>query len=117
MAGRGSTSLPAAFLEVAMMKAREKAVARKVELDRTDVATFLSGLTSRLRNNALALTGLAWRHSHPGNADHEDLHDLAGSLERTAALLAAAKDRLCQKCKLQGVAVQVTFGNPDHPSL
>lgn len=92
------------------MGTRKKAVAKKVELDRTDVATFLSGLTSRLRNNALALTGLAWRHSHPGNADHDDLHDLAGSLERTATLLAAAKDRLCQECQLHDVTEQVIFG-------
>jgi len=98
------------------MGTRKKTAAKKVELDRTDVATFLSGLTSRLRNNALALTGLAWRHSRPGNADHDDLHDLAGSLEQTATLLAAIKDRLCQKCMLLDVAVQITFENPDRRS-
>ena len=85
-------------------------LAKKVEAERTDVATFLGGLASRLRNDALALTGLAWRESHPGNADHEDLHGLAGSLERTAALLEAVKDRLCQTCQLLDVAEQVTFG-------
>ena len=85
-------------------------LAKKVEAERTDVATFLGGLASRLRNDALALTGLAWRESHPGNADHEDLHGLAGSLERTAALLEPVKDRLCQTCQLLDVAEQVTFG-------
>jgi hypothetical protein len=98
------------------MGTRKKTAAKKVELDRADVATFLSGLTSRLRNNALALTGLAWRHSRPGNADHDDLHNLAGSLEQTAMLLAAIKDRLCQKCMLLNVAVQITFENPDRRS-
>jgi hypothetical protein len=85
-------------------------LAKRVETERTDVATFLSGLASRLRNDALALTGLAWRESHPGNADHEDLHGLAGSLERTAKVLEAVKERLCQTCKLLDVAEQVTFG-------
>ena len=85
-------------------------LAKKVEAERTDVATFLRGLASRLRNDALALTGLAWRESHPGNAEHQDLHGLAGSLERTAALLEAVKDRLCQTCQLLDVAEQVTFG-------
>lgn len=98
------------------MGTRKKATAKKVETDRTDVATFLSGLASRLRNHALALTGLAWRHSRPGNADHDDLHDLAGSLEETARLLAAIKARLCQKCMLLDVAVQITFENSDRRS-
>jgi hypothetical protein len=95
------------------MITREKKVVgmNKVEMERTDVATFLGGLASRLRNDALALTGLAWRHSHPGNADQEDLHGLArSSLERTAALLEAVKDRLWQRCQLLDVAEQVTLG-------
>jgi hypothetical protein len=85
-------------------------LAKKVETERTDVATFLGGLASRLRNDALALTGLAWRESHPGAANHEDLHGLAGSLERTAKVLEAVKDRLCPGCRLLDVAEQVTFG-------
>jgi hypothetical protein len=85
-------------------------LAKKVETERTDVATFLGGLASRLRNDALALTGLAWRESHPGAADHEDLHGLAGSLEWTAKVLEAVKDRLCPGCRLLDVAEQVTFG-------
>lgn len=85
-------------------------MAKKVETERTDVATFLGGLASRLRNDALALTGLASRESYPGNQDHEDLHGLADSLERTAAFLEAVKDRLCQECRLLEVEEQVTFG-------
>jgi len=81
-----------------------------VETARTDLATMLSELAGRLRNDGLALTGLAWRESHPGSADHEDLHGLAGSLKRTAALLEAVKDRLCQTCQLLDVVEQVTFG-------
>ncbi len=85
-------------------------MADRIETEQTDVATYLSGLASHRRNDALALTGLASRESHPGNRDHEDFHGLAGSLERTAALLEAVKDRLCQKCRLLDVAEQVTFG-------
>lgn len=85
-------------------------MADRIETEQTDVATYLGGLASRLRNDALALTGLASRESYPGNRDHEDLHGLAGSLERTAALLEAVKDRLCQECRLLEVAEQVTFG-------
>ncbi len=85
-------------------------MADRIETEQTDVATYLGGLASRLRNDALALTGLASRESYPGNRDHEDLHGLAGSLERTAALLEAVKDRLCQECRLLDVAEQVTFG-------
>jgi hypothetical protein len=81
-----------------------------IETEQTDVATYLGGLASRLRNDALALTGLASRESYPGNPDHEDLHGLAGSLERTAKLLEAVKDRLCQTCQLLDVAEQVIFG-------
>jgi hypothetical protein len=97
-------------LEAAKMKTREKAGVAKVETERTDVATFLSGLVSRLRNDALALIGFAWRHSRPGNSDHEDIHGLAGSLERTAVLLAVIKDRICQTCKLLDVTERAAFG-------
>ena len=85
-------------------------MADRIETEQTDVATYLGGLASRLRNDALALTGLAWRESRPGASDHEDLHGLAGSLERTAALLEAVKDRLCRACRLLDVAEKVTFG-------
>jgi len=85
-------------------------LAKKVETESTDVATFLGGLAIRLRNDGLALTGLAWRHSQPGNADHEDLQGLAGSVEQTAKLLEAVKDRLCTKCRLLDVSEHVTFG-------
>jgi hypothetical protein len=85
-------------------------LADRIETDRTDVATFLGGLASRLRNDSLALIGLAWRDSHPGASDHEDLHGLAGSLERMAKVIEAVKDRLCQACQLLDVSEQVTFG-------
>lgn len=85
-------------------------MADRIETEQTDVATYLGGLASRLRNDALALTGLAWRESHPGAVDHEDLHGLAGSLERTAKVLEAVKDRLCPGCRLLDVAEHVTFG-------
>ncbi|MBI2932399.1 MAG: hypothetical protein HYY16_12175 [Planctomycetes bacterium] len=81
-----------------------------VETARTDLATLLSELVSRLRNDGLALTGLAWRESHPGSADHEDLHGLAGSLERTAKVVEAIRDRLCATCRMVDVAERVTFG-------
>ena len=81
-----------------------------VETARTDLATLLSELAGRLRNDGLALTGLVWRESHPGSADHEDLLGLAGSLERTAKVLEAIRDHLCQTCQMLDVAEQVTFG-------
>ncbi|MBI2192012.1 MAG: hypothetical protein HYU36_08515 [Planctomycetes bacterium] len=82
----------------------------RIETEQTDLATLLGELASRLRNDALALTGLAWRESRPGTAEHEDLHGLAGSLERTAKVLQAVMDRLCAECRLLDVSEHVTFG-------
>jgi len=83
---------------------------KRVVMEQTDVATYLADLVSRVRNDALAITGLAWRHSRPGESDFEELHALSGSLERTAKILEAVKDRLCQICKVVDVAEHVTFG-------
>ena len=81
-----------------------------IETEQTDVATLLAGLASRLRNDGLALAGIACRDAAPGTVEHRDLTGLAGSLERTAALLEAVKERLCQECRLRDVVERVTFG-------
>ena len=81
-----------------------------IEMEQTDVATLLAGLASRLRNDGLALAGIACRDADPGAVEHRDLNGLAGSLERTAALLEAVKERLCEECRLRDVVERVTFG-------
>ena len=82
----------------------------RIETARTDLATLLGNLASQLRNDGLALTGMATLESNPGEVKYRDLTELMGSLERTASLMEAVKDRLCQKCRMQGVAEHVTFG-------
>jgi len=81
-----------------------------IETEQTDVASLLAGTASRLRNDGLALVGIACRNSAPGAVEHRDLHELAGSLDRIATLVEAVKERLCQKCRLLDVAEHVTFG-------
>lgn len=73
-----------------------------IETEQTDVATLLAGLASRLRNDGLALAGIACRDAEPGAVEHRDLNGLAGSLERTAALLEAVKERLCEEVPAAG---------------
>ena len=82
----------------------------RIKTEQTDLATLLAYLASRLRNDGLSLTGLAWRESHPGTAEHEDLHGLAGSLERTAKILRAIAERLCADCRMLDVSEHVTLG-------
>ncbi|MBI2191977.1 MAG: hypothetical protein HYU36_08340 [Planctomycetes bacterium] len=82
-----------------------------IETEQTDVATLLAGLASRLRNDGVALAGIACRDTEPGAVEHRDLTGLAHSLERTAALLEAVKERLCPECRLRDVVERVTFGN------
>ena len=81
-----------------------------IETEQTDMATVLAGLASRLRNDGLALADIACRDADPGAVEYRDLTGLAGSLERTAALLEAVKEPLCQECRLRDVVERVTFG-------
>ena len=88
-----------------------------IETDQTDVATLLAGLASRLRNDGLALAGIACRDAEPGAVEHRDLTGLAGSLEWTAALVEAVKARLCRECRLRAVVERVTFGKAPEANL
>jgi hypothetical protein len=81
-----------------------------VELDQSDLATWLSRLACRLRNDGLALVGRASLVSSPGQQDYEDLGEVWNSLERTASLLEAVKGRLCAGCRTLDVSERVTFG-------
>ena len=84
--------------------------AKSIQTEQTDLATRLSALASGLRNEALALAGLASTWSRPGEEEHRDLDVLASSLRRTAALLDAAKGHLCKGCRLMEVEEHVSFG-------
>ena len=81
-----------------------------VELDRTDLATWLGRLACRLRNDGLTLMGRANLESSPGEHEYEDFSELWSSLERTASLLEAVKDQLCEGCRTLDVLDRVTFG-------
>jgi len=81
-----------------------------VELDRTDLAMWLSRLACRLRNDGLALVGRASLESSPGQQHYEDLTEVWNSLERTASLLEAVQGRLCVGCQTLDVSECVTFG-------
>ena len=80
---------------------------RKVEIGRTDVATYLGGIVGRIRSDAMSLRGLARRDLEPGR---KDLDGLADSLELTASLLGVVKQHLCRSCRLLDVVEHVTFG-------
>lgn len=81
-----------------------------VELNRTDLAGWLSRLACRLRNDGLALVGRASLESSPGRQEYEDLTELWNSLERAASMLEAVQDRLCIRCQTMQVSECVTFG-------
>ena len=81
-----------------------------MELERTDLATFMSGLAGKLRKDSLALRGHAGREHDPGDVQHKELTSLADSLEWTAALLDITKRQLCQKCRMGDVVEGVVFG-------
>lgn len=85
-------------------------LADRIVTEQKDVATLLGGLACRLRNDGLALTGIACPDSTPGAVEHGDLHELSGSLDRVANLVEAVKERLCRKCRLLNVAELVPFG-------
>lgn len=83
---------------------------KQLETGSADLATLLGNLASRLRNDGLTLVGIASTQFSPGEQEHRDYNELATSLERTAALMEAAKDRLCQQCRLININEHVIFG-------
>lgn len=82
----------------------------RIETARTDLATLLGNLASRLRNDGLSLMGRAFMDSKPGDQDFRDAERLWASLEDAAAMLDAVKTQLCPRCRLLGVSEKVTFG-------
>ena len=82
-----------------------------METELTEVGTLLGNLASRLRNDGLALMGMASWEPDPESLEHKDLHGLAGSLMRTAGLIGFVKEGLCQECRLRDVEEVVTFGD------
>ena len=82
----------------------------RIETARTDLATLLGNLASRLRNDGLSLMGRAFMDSKPGDQDFRDAERLWASLEDTAALLDAVKTRLCRTCCLIEVVDEVAIG-------
>ena len=81
-----------------------------VEINKTDLGTLLDILSSRIRNDGLAVAGLAYRHADPGTAEHRDLLAVTERLEKTAAIIKAVSEQLCRECRLQDVVESVRFG-------
>lgn len=82
-----------------------------VSLD-TDTATLLHFLAARLRAESLALSGLAYEESVPGEPQFEAIAEIGRSLERAAALLEGVSAGLCEACRLGGVEERVTLARP-----
>ena len=90
---------------------REEVIGLGMTMEVTEVGTLLGNLASRLRNDGLALMGMASREPDPESLEHKDLHGLAGSLMRTAGLIEFIKAGLCRRCLLQDVREMLTFGD------
>ena len=80
-----------------------------IEIMNTDISTLLNFLSGRLRNDGLALLGLAAEHYRPDEQEYRDLDALKESLERVADLLDASGARLCNECRMVTVSETVTF--------
>ncbi len=83
-----------------------------VEIDRTDLSTLLGSLASDLRNAGLAVRGLGYGRSEPGEEECRDLERLAESLCRIASTLDGARSHLCRKCGLLDVSEQILLAEP-----
>lgn len=78
----------------------------------TDTATLLHSLAARLRAEALALSGLAYEDSAPGEPQFETIAEIARSLERAASLLEGVSAGLCEVCRMGNVEERVTLARP-----
>ncbi len=83
-------------------------VKSSIEMDRSDLATFLGALIAKLHADSWALTGLAESHFQSGR-DYDAMHSLAGSMGKTAALVAGVKTHLCRDCQLMGISEHVVL--------
>ena len=90
---------------------------RTIEIDRTDLDSFLEALAERLRADALALAGYAALHApfHVKEQDQE-LEALSGSLRRTATVLAGIGDALCEECRIREITERVVLASPKKAS-
>ena len=78
-----------------------------VEMDRTDMTTLLGCLASDLRNAGLAVRGMSYRGPDPQDQEMADMDRLAGSLDRVASVLDAARGHLYKTCQLLEVSERV----------
>ena len=82
-------------------------------IERTDLTTLLGVLASQLRIDGFAIIGLAAERFSPVEREYRDLEALSSSLDRTARMLDAARDRLCAGCQMIEVSEHVRFGAPE----
>ena len=75
-----------------------------VEIGSHDTATLLSRLASQLRRDGLALTGMAYESSRPGQVEFRTLTEMAAGMERTALTLEVVSASLCRTCKMKPVS-------------
>lgn len=89
---------------------------QSVEVEQTDLDTLLEILIGRVRSDGLAVLGFAADNYPRESQDHRTLEALAQSIQRTAELLDAARDRLCQGCRMIEASERWTFSASPSPA-
>lgn len=85
------------------------APAHGIELWRTDVASFLGGLASRLRVHGQALHGMAAGDGDAASVEAREKSEMAGDLEAVATYLDLLRKHLCPACRLIEMVERVSI--------
>lgn len=80
-----------------------------IELWRTDVASFLGGLASRLRVHGEALRGMAAVEGDPASIESREKSEMVGDLDAVAATLDLLRNHLCPACRLIEMVERVSI--------
>ncbi len=82
---------------------------RSIETERTDIATFLGVLASRLRVQARALQGMAAAEGDATSVESREKSEMAGDLEAVAGRLDLIRQHLCPNCRMMEVVERVSI--------
>jgi len=85
------------------------APAHGIEMWRTDVASFLGELASRLRVHGEALHGMAAVEGDAASIEAREKSEMAGNLEAVAAYLDLLREHLCPACRLIEMVERVSI--------
>lgn len=85
------------------------APAHGIELWRTDLASFLGGLASRLRVHGHALQGMAAVEGDAASVEAREKSEMVGDLEAVAAYLDLLREHLCPACRLIEMVERVSI--------